>query len=132
MKKLIVLSILAAAAVCAVAQSVTITVVANGGGESTTNIISVQELRVKGLLEAWVEDCKAKTNASPPAAALTFGQFVVQEIGDKGAEYQNRGAIADMLDWGITNPPAKLVSSWPTLTLLQKTNAANYVKEIGN
>lgn len=132
MKKAIIACLLAIAAIGALANSVTITVIADDGNGVTTNVVNVSEIRVKGLLEAWAQDTKNKESANPPVAALTFGQFVVQEIGDKGAEYQDRGATADMLAWGITNPPVKLVKAWPTLTSEQKTNALNYHNQIGN
>jgi hypothetical protein len=115
----------------AFAQSVTISIVASDGGAATTNTIQVAAVRVQGLLAMWQDDCKAKTNATPPAQALTFGQFIVQEIRDRGQDYQNKGVVADMLTWGITNAPAKLIANWPNLTAAQKTNAVNYLKQIG-
>jgi hypothetical protein len=127
--RLILLTSLIAAS--ATAQSLSIVVIANDGANTTTNVMAVPAIRVQGLLSQWADDCKAKTNAAPPAAALTFGQFIVQEIRDKGQGAQDIGVKADMLTWGITNAPAKLVAAWPNLTATQKTNAANYVKQIG-
>lgn len=127
-------SLIILASCCALgafAQSVTITVVASDGQATTTNTVQVAAVRVQGLLAMWGDDCKAKTNATPPAQALTFGQFIIQEVRDRGQDYQNRGAVADMLTWGITNPPAKLIANWPNLTAIQKTNAVNYLKQIG-
>jgi hypothetical protein len=129
MKKLIVLFCLIS--ITAFSQSVTITIAANDGSNSTTSTISVPAVRVQGLMALWAEDCKAKTNANPPTAALNFSQFVVQEIRDRGTDYANKGATKDMLSWGLTNPPAKLVTAWPGMTLEQKTNAVNYIKQIG-
>lgn len=126
-----ILALLLASATIAQAQSVTISIVANDGNATTTNTIQVAAVRVQGLLTLWGEDCKNKTNASPPAAALTFGQFIVQEIRDRGQDYQNKGVVSDMLTWGITNAPAKLIANWPNLTAVQKTNAVNYLKQIG-
>lgn len=111
------------------AQSVSITVVADDGGTTTTNVISVPAVRVQGLLTLWGENTNTRTNAG--YGPLTFGQFIVQEIRDRGTEYANKGATADMLSWGITNPPAKLVAAWPGLTAEQKTNAVQYIKQIG-
>ena len=123
------LPLILAGAINASAQSVTITIVANDGSTTTTNVMQVPAVRVQGLLTMWGEDSKSKTNAG--SAALTFGQFIVQEVRDKGTDYANKGAVADMLSWGITNPPAKLVSVWPGLTAAQKTNAVNYIRQVG-
>ena len=132
MKKLTLFALATAVCFNASAQSVTITVVASSDGiTSTTNVIQVPQVRVEGLLLLWQKDCEAKTNASPSVPALTLGQFVVQEIRDRGTEYAKTGATAEMKNWGITNPPARLVEVWPTLTLQQRTNAANYLKQIG-
>lgn len=128
------LSLILLASLCAAgafAQSVTISIVASDGGAATTNTIQVAAVRVQGLLAMWQDDCKAKTNATPPAQALTFGQFIVQEIRDRGQDYQNKGVVADMLNWSITNAPAKLIANWPNLSPAQKTNAVNYLKQIG-
>jgi hypothetical protein len=118
-----------AGAISASAQSVTISIVANDGNGAATNVMQVPAVRVQGLLAMWAEDSKSKTNAG--SSALTFGQFIVQEIRDKGTDYANKGAIGDMLNWGITNPPAKLVSVWPSLTAAQKTNAVQYINQVG-
>lgn len=133
MNKLIAFIIVAAASLNASAQSVTITVTASSDGvASTTTVIQVPQVRVDGLLLLWQQDSKAKTNAVPPVPALTFSQFVVQEIRDRGAEYAKTGATAEMKAWGITNPSAKLVEVWPTLTLQQRTNAVTWHNLVGN
>jgi hypothetical protein len=132
MKKTMLVLALSAAVLGAAAQSVTISIVASSDGSTyTTNTISVPAVRVRGLVEAWGEDCKNKTNAVPPVAALTLGQFMLQEVRDKGVEYQKRGVTAELLDLGVTNPPAKLVDVWTSLTPEQRTNAVNYAKQVG-
>lgn len=133
MKKLTLFALATAAYLNASAQSVTITVVASSDGvTSTTNVIQVPQVRVNGLILLWEKDCEAKTNAAPPVPALTLGQFVIQEIRDRGTEYAKTGATAEMKVWGITNPPAKLVEVWPTLTLQQRTNAVTWHNLVGN
>lgn len=130
--KRIAVALLLAAGLKAAAQSVTITIVASHDGSTfTTNVVNVPTVRVNGLIEAWNEDSKNKTNAAPPVPALTLGQFMVQEVRDKGIEYQKRGVTAELLNWGVTNPPAKLVEVWTTLSPEQKTNAVTYVKQVG-
>lgn len=132
MKKTLLVTALSAAVLGAAAQSVTITIVASSDGvTSTTNTIAVPAVRVRGLIEAWGEDSKNKTNAVPAVPALTLGQFMIQEVRDKGVEYQKRGVTAELLDLGVTNPPAKLVEVWTSLTPEQKTNAVEYAKQIG-
>lgn len=133
MKKYISFILAAVACFNASAQSVTITVVASSDGSAyTTNVVQVPQVRVEGLLLLWQEDVKAKTSANPPIPALTLGQFVVQEIRDRGTEYAKTGATAEMKIWGITNPPPRLVEAWPTLTLQQRTNAVVYHNLVGN
>lgn len=129
MKKIIIALFLGLTAINVSAQSVTISIVANDGTSTTTNTIQVPAVRVQGLMTMWAEDTKSKTAAG--VDALTFGQFIVQEVRDRGTDYANKGAAADMLNWGITNAPAKLVSLWPGMTAEQKTNAVNYLKQIG-
>lgn len=132
MKKLFLLS-LCLSSINVSAQSVTIAVIASSNGTTyTTNVIQVPAVRVQGLLLLWEKDCATKTNATPPVPALTLSQFVVQEIKDRGTDYANTGATAEMKVWGITNPPAKLVEAWPNLTLQQRTNAVVYHNLVGN
>lgn len=132
MKTLNLIALSALLCSAAFGQSITITVSSNDGTNSSTSVINVPAVRVQGMLEMWAKDSNAKTSANPPVPALSFSDFVVQEIRDRGAEYAKIGATKDLLSWGVTNPPAKLVEMWPALTLAQKTNAVNYVKEVGN
>lgn len=139
MKTLLLLALgsLLLAPCSSLAQSVTIRIVANDGATQTTNTFSVPGLRVNGLLSSWRYDSSAKTNATPPAAALTFGSYIVQELTDKADEWRNRGGLEAIktfsanLGGPTNNIPPRLVEAWENLSQVQRTNAINYLKEVG-
>lgn len=133
--KTLLLSIICLAAVSASAQSVVIRVVANDGSLQTTNSVNIPAIHVQGLIARWGEDSHSKTNSA--SAALTFSQFVTQELTDKGAEWKERGGIEAiktfMVNQGAAsltnNIPPRLAQIWGNLTQQQRTNAVNYLQQ---
>lgn len=141
MKKLLLSISLIALALNVSAQSVAIRIIANDGSVNSTNNITLPAHVVSGLIAAWQDDSRAKTNASPPTAALKLSAFVAQEIGDKSrAEWEVRGnkeaAIAFFAANGgasLTNDiPPRLITAWPNLTGTQRLNAVQHLLLLSN
>lgn len=134
MKTSIILSIgLLVICLSASAQSVVIRVISNDGSTQATNTTVVAPIHIQGLLSRWADDSRSKTNTQ--VAALTFGEFVTQELTDKSAEWRDRGGIEAIKTFmaaqgasQLTNSiPPRLAIVWSTLTQVQRTNAVNYL-----
>lgn len=129
MKKLLLILSLVALPFLGHAQSVTIRVVANDGVNQTTNTVSLSADKVSGLVSSWNKDSQTKTNAG--GTALTFGGFILQELGDKGAEWTLQAGKDAIKAAGVTNAiPDVAARRWFLMTAPQQTNVVNYLNTV--
>ncbi|MBF8281268.1 MAG: hypothetical protein HW378_183 [Anaerolineales bacterium] len=101
-------------------------------GSRATNIVNISGTRLAGLIEGWKLDTTNKVNAKAPA--LTLGQYVFQEVKDKGAEWERAGALNELKAAGFTNtavtPSQKLLDKWATLTPTQQSRVVEYLNSV--
>ncbi len=136
MKKLLLLSLITGLAFAAQAQTATNlnlrSIVSLNDGSRTTNVVNISSTRLMGLIESWNADSKNKTNAG--VAALTLGQYVVQEVRDKGTEWERAGALTELKAAGFTNstvtPSQKLLEKWASLSPTQQSRVVDYLNTV--
>mgnify|MGYP001610315061 FL=1 len=137
MKTLLSILLLTCLALAAQAQTATdLTlrcVVRFDDGTAQTNVLNVSDVRLKGLVAAHAEN--TKTRLSGGTNALTLGQFAVQEVRDKGIEWQRKGALASIKLAGWTNtavqPSDKLLARWDALSAGDQARVVDYLNRLG-
>ena len=137
MKTLLSILLLTGLALAAQAQTATdLTlrcVIRFDDGTAQTNVLNVSDVRLKGLVAAHAEN--TKTRLSGGTNALTLGQFAVQEVRDKGAEWAHRGIARNSLAIGLTNARVKLTEAQlgelQALTDAEKVGVVRWLNKIG-
>jgi hypothetical protein len=131
-----ILAVLLLTAAQTTAQSVSVRAITNDGSIQATNAVNLPSTMVQGLLSLWADDSRSKTNAG--AAALTFNQFVTQELGDKSADWNRRGGLDAAKTFAITQGQTNLSipnivgDRWSGFTQAQRTNVISFLSSIGN
>ena len=136
MKRLFLIAVLMGLAFGAQAQTATNLnlrcIVSLSDGSRTTNVLNISGVRLAGLIESWKQDTTNKTKAKVPE--LTLGQYVVQELRDKGAEWEQKGALAEMKTAGFTNtavtPNPRFLERWSGLSAADQAKAVDYLNRI--